>query len=125
MMRDPEKAAAARDEAIDRVEKNAPEDWKHRVRVAIEALCKEREEITTDDVWERLELLRIDLGRAEPRAIGALMKQAQKAGWIEPTATFKNSERVECHRRPLRVWISKIYRPAPPPPAKRQGRLDY
>ncbi len=36
--------------------------------------------------------------------MGAVMKRAQKNGWIKPTGQYVMSERVQCHRRPVMVW---------------------
>lgn len=44
----------------------------------------------------------------EPRALGALMREAARAGDIEATDAWALSERVACHRRPLRVWRSLL-----------------
>jgi hypothetical protein len=42
----------------------------------------------------------------EPRAIGAMMTNAAKAGVIAPTNRYTPSARPECHRRPVKIWKS-------------------
>lgn len=93
-------AESERDIAIERVEHAAPADWKDSALTLVEALAKRTDTITTDDLWSLLD------HPPEPRAMGAIMKRAQKNGWIEPTDRIKKSERPECHARPIRVWRS-------------------
>lgn len=101
-------AMAARDEAIERVEKNAEPVWKEECRSAIRHLAMSKAEITTDDVWEYLADLGVDLPH-EVRAIGPMMIRASRDGWITATDRYRNSHRVECHARPIRIWGSLIF----------------
>lgn len=96
---------ARRDEAIGRVEVHADAAWKRHVMKVIHGLATERSRFTTDDVWARLDP---DHGTHEPRAMGAMMRQAAKAGIITPTDAYEQSARPECHARPVRVWESVI-----------------
>jgi len=66
-------------------------------------LASERQRFTTDEVWARLDP---DMRTHEPRAMGAMMRQAAKAGLITATDGYEQSTRPECHARPVRVWQS-------------------
>lgn len=97
-------AIARRDEAIGRVQRHADPAWLLEARRVVGLLARELPELTTDDVWERLENK-----PHEPRALGAVMIWAHKAGFVARTDRTRNSLRPECHRRPLRLWASKLY----------------
>jgi hypothetical protein len=101
---DAQQSELALNEALARVEEAAKEEWKEDVLNAIRMLAEVREYFTSDDVWMEVESPR------EPRALGAMMRQAKKLGWIEPTTSHVMSIRVACHRRPLRIWRSLIYK---------------
>lgn len=110
MLADPEavdRAIAERDEAIDRVSEAAPHAFKVGTLATIEALALAKDEFTTDAVWALNERRGVDVP-PEPRAMGALMKRAAEAGWVEPTERTVQSGRPENHRRPVRVWRSRI-----------------
>lgn len=94
---------ARRDEALTRVEANADASWKRHVMRIIHDLAVERRSFTTDDVWARVDP---GAGTHEPRAMGAMMRQAAKAGLVRPTDSYVESSRPECHARPVRVWES-------------------
>ncbi len=51
-MTDP--AKQARDEAVDRVDRNANEQWKQNAFAAVRRLALRGTEFTTDDVWAEL-----------------------------------------------------------------------
>lgn len=101
-------AIQARDEAIAQVEANAEPAWKQACRDAIRELAICKAEITTDDVWEYLEAEQVELPH-EVRAMGALMLQAGRQGLIVATDRYRNSGRVACHARPIRVWASLVF----------------
>lgn len=98
----------ARDEAITQVEANAEPAWKTACWTMIHNLACDRAELTTDQIWEALHLAEVEMPH-ENRAIGALMIRAAKEGWIVATDRYVNSERVACHRRPIRIWKSLIF----------------
>lgn len=93
-------AEIKRDNAIERVERATPKEWKDSALAVLKELAMTTEELTTDDLWSRLD------HPPEPRAMGAIMRRAQKAGWITPTNRIETSARPECHARPIRVWRS-------------------
>ena len=98
----------ARDKAIDQVERNADPDWKKEARTAIEVLAASRDEFTTDAVWAVLEKRDVLVITHEKRAMGAIMRSAQKDKWVEGTDRHVLSTRKKCHRRPIRVWRSLV-----------------
>jgi hypothetical protein len=106
------RANEARDEAISRVELNADPDWVLEALRAVYAICRVRTTFTSDAIWALLDQRGI-YGPHEPKALGSVMRTAQRRGWCRPTATYSNSQRVECHRRPLRVWESVGLRELP------------
>jgi hypothetical protein len=96
--------AKARDRSIDQVERGSGE-WQVDALAAIRNVAAAQPELTTDDVWR-------SLGRdpeLEGRAMGAAMRTAAKLGLIKRTDRTTKSARVACHRRDLRVWVSKIH----------------
>lgn len=104
---DAEASATARDVAIEQVKEAADMAWKVEAFAAIDYVCRLREEFTTDAVWWKLAQRGVGLPR-EPRAMGAIMRKAVLAGLCEPTNQTRKSVRVDCHRRPLQVWKSKV-----------------
>ena len=47
---------------------------------------------------------------AATQAMGAAMRSASALGLIRRTNHTRKSERVACHRRDLRVWVSLLWR---------------
>ena len=99
-----EDALAARDAAIDQVEAHADAEWKRHALEAVARLARERRRFTTDDVWAVMG----KVGTHEPRAMGAVMRQAFRLGLVRGTEDYVKSKRVACHGRPLRVWESTL-----------------
>ena len=95
----------AADEAVKRVGGNMDPDWRVAALAAVRSACEKYSEFTTDDVWN---ILRKTEAPHEPRAMGAIMRAAVKAGICEATDEYRMSRRVACHRRPLRVWRSLV-----------------
>jgi hypothetical protein len=98
-----------RDEALERVDEHAPLDWKSCAQQAIRYVAERRPELTTDPVWYMLDAWGVAMP-PEPRALGPLMKSAVTRGWLLPTDKVHKSVRPECHRRPLAVYRSLLYR---------------
>jgi hypothetical protein len=100
---------AATAEAIDRVERNAPADWKAEADAAIRDVARRFAEFTADDVW--------DTGLTippTPSALGPVFRAAQAAGVCEPTDRVMPSRYAQRHRQ-LKVWRSVHVAPAHPP----------
>jgi len=97
----------ARDDALERVEKNANEEWKARAYKVVRRLAYTQLFITTDDVWALL--AGYEERTHEPRAMGAVMRRASRDLLIAPTDSIVNSSSVVNHKRALRVWRSLVY----------------
>ena len=102
-------AELAKDEAIDRVERNADSEWKSGAYLACCLAAESLIEFTTDDVWAYMETLFPSLSTHEPRAMGAIMRRAARDGKVCATGEYTLSKRAECHRRPVMLWESLIY----------------
>lgn len=103
--------AAERDAGIVAAAIGADPEWARAALHAVAWVAERRERFTTDAVWGVLERFQVYPPR-EPRAMGPVIKRAQAEGWIDPTDEFRPSVRPVCHRQPIRVWRSSLYRPA-------------
>ena len=75
-------------------------------RIVLEDLvCPNRMYFTTDEVWRFL----THGSGVEKRAMGSVMLKAARDGLIQKTGGYKQSQRAECHLRPIPIWYSKIY----------------
>lgn len=106
---DPDRANAAADLAVAVVGENADEAWLRMALSVVRALAEQSVgavsfTFTTDDVWAALDEIP-EVATGEPRAMGAVMRQAAKLGWVRATSHYRKSTRVACHARPLRVWV--------------------
>ncbi len=97
-------AAREREKALDRLEVSN-EGWIHHAVNVIHALCTGTGWFTSDDVW-RL----VDYMPASNLALGAAMRKASKLKYCERTSETRPSHRIACHRRPVRVWRSLLWR---------------
>lgn len=99
------------EKAIAQVDRHANERWKEAALASVQAVCETKHLLTTDDIWWVLDRLRLQhsLGTHEPRAMGSIVRQAARKGWMVPTSEYIPSERPESHRRPIRIWASRIY----------------
>jgi hypothetical protein len=93
-------APAKRDEAVTRVERGTDPQWMENALGVVKALAARGVPFTTDEVWATVG----DWTTTEPRALGAVMRRAQREGFARPTAGYRPSVRPECNARPVRVW---------------------
>lgn len=93
-------ATEAKEKAIAAVATNTNPDWWHH---CYNIIATTTNTFTTDDIWQALENAALPIPH-EPRAIGAVLRQAAADGLICPTDTYQPSARVACHSRPVRVW---------------------
>lgn len=91
--------------AIKKADDHANAEWKEAALDIVRVLSFHKDRMTSDDVWNNLEARGIKTH--EPRALGAVMRQAAKRGLIYPTHTYVKSKRHECHSRPIMVWGCK------------------
>jgi hypothetical protein len=94
------------EDALIIVDENADKKWKEAAMNEVYLLCKTYPEMTTDDVWKRLESL--DVATKEHRAMGPIMMKAVKNGWCRASGSYVKSERPECHKRPISLYISNF-----------------
>jgi hypothetical protein len=95
----------ARDEAIDRVDRNADRDW---MEVAYETgvrLARSRESFTSAEIFDAMPSAATT---HEPRAMGAVMRKLKRDGVVVATDRFVTSSSLLAHGRPSRVWRSTI-----------------
>jgi len=98
-------AAAARDEAVERVGEAAERDgWMDQALATVTAIARRMPAFTADDVWDT----GLDAPR-EPRALGAVMTQLRRRKVVEPTSDFKPTSRRSRHAAPIRVWRSLVF----------------
>lgn len=90
--------------ALEKVADAADQEWMKAAEARVRYLCQTRVEWTGDDVWDGLQ----NVHTKEPRALGAVIRQAAKDGWCIPTERYQKSRRPESHRRPLQVWESRL-----------------
>lgn len=96
-------ATDTRDKAIAQVATNTNPAWATETMLIIKQIATNTFDFTTDDIWQALSETSLPTPH-EPRALGALMIAAQRAGLIAPTDRYRQSKRPECHARPIRVW---------------------
>jgi hypothetical protein len=87
--------------AQQRVASKASEEWKSYCLSLIKNIATLNQRFTSD-----LVMLAMTEKPHDPRALGPLMKLAQKSGYIRPTNEYRPS--VRRHATPLRVWESLI-----------------
>lgn len=102
---DVQDGAVLRDDGITRAAEHAAPDFLDAGIFAVYNVARAKPELSTDEVWSQLAV-----GTHEHRAIGAVMREAAARGYIRATDRFVPSLRPECHRRPVRVWASLIWR---------------
>ena len=101
-------ALQAKERAIEQVALNTDSRWRLAALSAVWRIADCSDVLTTDSVWCLLADSEWSHLPIEPRAMGAIMREAQRRGWIVPTADWKASVRVVNHARPIRIWASLI-----------------
>lgn len=100
-------AEALRDEAIERADRAADDEWKLAAAEAIRYVAERRAEFTTDAVWYVLERDGVEPPR-EPRAIAGVLRRVVAEGAIEATGRRVNSTLPRGHARPVMVYRSNL-----------------
>lgn len=104
---DSQSANANRDNALQQVEANANQEWTELVLQIIKLLANEKDEFTSDDVWQKLSDYP-NITTHQPSAMGAMFRTALRLQFIASTDKFVSSQRPVSHSRPIRVWESKL-----------------
>lgn len=89
--------------SIARGSANADTEWRKAAERAVAAVCRRLTTFTTDDVWFELG---DEQSTHDNRAMGGVVKWAQREGLCRPTDRMIRSVRAECHRRRITVWES-------------------
>lgn len=85
-------------------EDSANPEWRHAVKTTLARFVRERRPFTSAHVlWVVREL---GIETKDARALGAVMKSAQRAGLITPTGRFIPSPLPEHHGAPKREWVA-------------------
>lgn len=101
---DGDAAQAAKQEGMDRVERNADPDWKRRAYEIVLKVAEQKPEFTPDDIWEAgLEK------PAEARALGPVMATAARRRLIKKTDRVAPTRQEKSHGTDVAVWQSLIY----------------
>lgn len=74
-------AITSRERAIVLVAEHANVSWKDVALVAVRLTAERQDTFISDDVWDTLAELFPEFDTHEPRAMGAVMRQAVKAGY--------------------------------------------
>ncbi|MHC4066972.1 MAG: hypothetical protein ACYSUI_21050 [Planctomycetota bacterium] len=105
-----ESPAAAANEAIDRVERNAHREFLKQAYRRGCALARQRDEFTSVDLRDSMARLYPSVHTHDDRALGAVMRGLARDGVIAKTDRFEKSQHRRNHNRPLMVWQSRIRR---------------
>jgi len=100
---------AERDLGMARVAVSAGDEWVSRAYRIVEHLARLHTEFTADHVHRAASVFGLP-SAPDPRAWGPVMMRARKTGIIFKTGKYVHSTRPECHRRPIPVYMSMIYR---------------
>ncbi|MAB58260.1 MAG: hypothetical protein CL524_12015 [Aequorivita sp.] len=104
-MKSLKKGKAARDAAMEESSVGANTAWKEAALDAIYVTAKRRDTLIVDDIWKHFHSSETT---GDLRAVGPLMRVAQREGWIAPTKQFRPSYVPSHHATPRRVWKSKL-----------------
>jgi hypothetical protein len=88
---------------IDQAAAHADEVWLKTARRVVWWLIQDGQPFTTDECWARLAAL--DVSTHEPRALGAVLRAAARAGLIRASGEYRKTTRPEAHSRPVPVWV--------------------
>ena len=104
---DDDEGERRRDDGMDRADRNADDDWKRRAGQLIAWMAEIWPDgFTSDDVYGHLEAE--GFSTHEPRALGPLIKRAERAGLIRWVG-FERSRRPSRHRGTVTRWVGVKY----------------
>lgn len=109
----PDAPRIAAQKGQEQAESNANEEWLEVAYAALSAVAREKPELTTDDIWAKLEEWG-EAGKTIPQtptnsAIGPVVVRAKKQGLLAFAGRMEPSKRTERHMNHLRVWRSLTY----------------
>lgn len=94
------------DDALKSVASNTPDGWKIAVALIVKQICRDKQEFTTDDVWELVDTT--DLQVHDNRAMGVIIRYGMEQGWLVDTDKVKPSTRRVCHGRKIAIHRSLL-----------------
>lgn len=100
-------ARIARDQALVQVDESADQAWKRVALEKVQEVARNHHVLTVDQVQELLK--GEEVSTHEGRAMGAVIMQARRNGWIESTGTTVQSKQKHCHANPRTLWRSLIF----------------
>jgi hypothetical protein len=95
-----EQMTAERDQAMGQAQQGTDPGWKVEAAATVRHLARRGADFTPDDVWVRLEELRIPPPR-EPRALGPILKRLANADVIRAKGFTESNRR---HGAPVRIY---------------------
>lgn len=95
-----------RDIAIARVDEGANEEWKAEAMAAVERTCRKLTEFTVDAIQEEMRDAKVETH--EGRAMGAIVIQAVRNGWMVRSGVVIKSAQPQCHGNLRTVWRSLL-----------------
>jgi hypothetical protein len=97
-------------DGMDRAERHADPYWWRCMMECGKIVAEQKPYFTSDDIeFARRERFP-DAATHEHRAVGPLMKQLAKLEYCEPTKEWVESRQEVNHSRPMRMWLSLLYR---------------
>lgn len=96
------------DDAIDRADRHADDEWKEIALATVFDLARRLNRFTAEDVTFRMADTHPDVTTHEPRALGAVMRRAASKRWIIATQDYTMTRRDTRNAAPVRVWASLI-----------------
>jgi hypothetical protein len=84
------------------------EEWKIATTDALYNTALALPYLTVEDVWKRVP---DEYDKWEGNAMGMIMVQGRKNGWIEPTGKTVPGQKPTQHCKGVRLWHSRIYVP--------------
>ena len=107
-MRNIKEGAQLREEGINQAEQAANKYWREVAYDALLEVLKLHKFFTTDEVWEILNRKFPEVITHEKKAMGGVIRKAQRAGLCISTDRVQRSTRPECHRHPNLLWKSLL-----------------
>jgi len=93
-----------------RVYRAADPHWKQCMIECAKEVAQRKPIFITDDIVELCRDKHPNATTHEKRAIGPLMREVCRLGYCIPTQDWVQSAQAQCHRRPMLVWYSLIFR---------------
>lgn len=94
------------DEAIKRSYRNANLVWKEKTLQNLFDFCVQHETFSMNEFREYNKHMDPYIKTQDNRAMGGVVKEAQKRGWIKPTGNLTVSK--VGHKVPIQIWESLI-----------------